>query len=61
MISRANQNDSFYIFVTLLILGTNFFEILILTWLKAFFSNFPKLNLARLISQKQLKNYQAIA
>ena len=37
------------------------FQILILTWLKTFFTIFPKLNLARLISQKQLKNCQTIA
>ena len=32
------------------------FQILILTWLKTSFTHFPKFNLARPISQKQLKN-----
>ena len=36
------------------------FQILILTWLKTFFTTFPKFNLVRLISQKQLKNYQIL-
>ena len=36
------------------------FQILILTWLKIFFITFPKFNLTRLISQKQLKNYQIL-
>ena len=34
------------------------FQILILTWLKTFFTTFPKFNLARLILRKQRKNYQ---
>ena len=36
------------------------FQILILTWLKTFFTTFPIFNLARLISQKQLKKYQIL-
>ena len=36
------------------------FKILILTWLKTFFTTFLKFNLAKLISQKQLKNWQTI-
>ena len=36
------------------------FQILILTWLKTFFTTFSKFNLARLISQKQLKNFQIL-
>ena len=36
------------------------FQILILTWLKTFFTTFPKFNLARLILLKQLKKYQIL-
>ena len=36
------------------------FQIFILTWLKTFFTSFPKFNLARLILQKQLKNYRIL-
>ena len=36
------------------------FQILTLTWLKAFFTTFTEINLARLISQKLLKNYQSL-
>ena len=36
------------------------FQILILTWLKTFLTTFPKFSLVRLISQKQLKNYQIL-
>ena len=36
------------------------FQILILNWLKTFLTTFPNFNLARLISQKPLKNYQIL-